>query len=107
MCLAVPGKLVAVKQSADGDACGALGTVDFQGSRVEVSLAFTPEAREGDWVLVHAGFALQLLDEQAARETWQYLEEADIAAAKGEGQGGGEQQGEKVGKQEGTAGRRD
>jgi len=93
MCLAVPGKLVAVKSGGDADACGALGTVDFQGSRVEVSLAFTPEAREGDWVLVHAGFALQLLDEQAARETWQYLEEADIAVAQaggGEGQGGGD-----------------
>lgn len=97
MCLAVPGKLVAVKNSADGDACGALGTVDFQGSRVEVSLAFTPEAREGDWVLVHAGFALQLLDEQAARETWQYLEEADIAEAKGmpEGESGGRGEGER------------
>ena len=79
MCLAVPGKLVAVKGDGNAEAGGALGTVDFQGSRVEVSLAFTPEAREGDWVLVHAGFALQVLDEQAARETWQYLEAAELA----------------------------
>jgi hydrogenase expression/formation protein HypC len=80
MCLAVPGKIVAVKNEGDADGVGASGTVDFQGSRIDVSLAFTPEAREGDWVLVHAGFALQVLDEQAARETWQYLEEADLAA---------------------------
>lgn len=89
MCLAVPGKLVVVKGDGNAEVGGALGTVDFQGSRVEVSLAFTPEAREGDWVLVHAGFALQVLDEQAARETWEYLEEADKAALESEGERGG------------------
>ena len=61
------------------DVAGKIGTVDFQGSRLEVGLVFVPEAQEGDWVLVHAGFALQVLDEQEARETWQYLEEADSA----------------------------
>ena len=53
--------------------------MDFQGSRLEVSLAFTPEAKPGDWVLVHAGFALNLLDEDEARETWAYLQEAGLA----------------------------
>jgi hydrogenase expression/formation protein HypC len=81
MCLAVPGKLVAMKSENEAEGVGGLGTVDFQGSRIEVSLAFTPEARVGDWLLVHAGFALQVLDEEAARETWQYLEEAGLAAA--------------------------
>ena len=96
MCLAVPGKVVAVKNEDGVVGIGSTGTVDFQGSRIEVSLAFTPEVQEGDWVLVHAGFALQVLDEQAARETWQYLEEADIAAARSAGEtveaggGGGE-----------------
>ncbi|HOB74586.1 MAG TPA: HypC/HybG/HupF family hydrogenase formation chaperone [Phycisphaerae bacterium] len=82
MCLAVPGKVVAIS-GEDAGGVGSVGTVDFQGSRMEVSLAFTPEAREGDWVLVHAGFALQVLDEQAARETWQYLAEADLAEMPG------------------------
>ncbi|GMV96576.1 MAG: HypC/HybG/HupF family hydrogenase formation chaperone [Phycisphaerae bacterium] len=76
MCLAVPGKIITVKNDAAG--IGDVATVDFQGSRIPVSLAFTPEAREGDWVLVHAGFALQVLDEQAARKTWEYLDEADL-----------------------------
>jgi hydrogenase expression/formation protein HypC len=53
--------------------------VDFQGSRLEVSLAFTPEAATGDWVLVHAGFAIRRLEESEALETWEYLEAADAA----------------------------
>ena len=79
MCLAVPGKIVDMQGDGAPVAVGAIGSVDFQGTRVSVSLAFTPEARVGDWVLVHAGFALQVLDEQAARETWEYLEAAEIA----------------------------
>jgi hydrogenase expression/formation protein HypC len=79
MCLAVPGKIVTIRDPDDPASPGALGTVDFQGSRLEVSLAFTPEAQPGDWVLVHAGFALNVLDEAEARETWQYLQEANLA----------------------------
>ena len=58
------------------DFTGRVGTVDFQGSKVEASLAMLPDAVAGDWVLVHAGFALTVLDEQEARETWQTLKEA-------------------------------
>jgi len=84
MCLAVPGRIIEVR-APDGDsATGPIGTVDFQGSRLDVGLVFTPEARVGDWVLVHAGFALHLLDEAEARETWQYLEEAGLAQAPAE-----------------------
>lgn len=50
--------------------------MDFQGSRLEASLAMTPEARPGDWVLVHAGFALTVLDEDEALRTWDMLREA-------------------------------
>lgn len=78
MCLAVPGKVVAIRETDAEDVTGKTGTVDFQGSRLEVGLVFVPEAQEGDWVLVHAGFALAVLDEQEARETWQYLEEAEL-----------------------------
>ena len=74
MCLAVPGKIIEIRD-AQGQAVGALGTVDFQGSTLEVGLAFVPEAKVGDWVLVHAGFALNVLDEQEAAETWKYLKQ--------------------------------
>ncbi len=65
MCLAVPGKIVEESEN------GAL--VDFQGNRMDVSTVLTPEARVGDWVLVHAGFAITQIDEEAAKETWSYL----------------------------------
>ncbi|HUU85564.1 MAG TPA: HypC/HybG/HupF family hydrogenase formation chaperone [Phycisphaerae bacterium] len=71
----MPGKIIAVGKPEAERVTGRLGVVDFQGSRLEVGLAFVPEARTGDWVLVHAGFALQVLDEDEARETWRYLEE--------------------------------
>ena len=74
MCLAVPGKILSVNEGAD--ALERVGTVDFQGSRVEASLAMTPEAKTGDWVLVHAGFALTIMDEAEAAETWQSLKAA-------------------------------
>jgi len=73
MCLAVPGRIAAVRDDPDEPVVGRSATVDFQGSRVDVSLAMTPEATEGDWVLVHAGFALTVLDEAEARRTWDAL----------------------------------
>lgn len=80
MCLAVPGKVVELVEGPV-PAAGPLGRVDFQGSSVEVSLALTPEAKVGDWVLVHAGYAISQLDVEEARQTWQYLEEADLGTA--------------------------
>jgi hydrogenase expression/formation protein HypC len=73
MCLAVPGRILDVA-ATDDPVTGSVATVDFQGSRMDISLAMTPEAGPGDWVLVHAGFALTVLDEADARETWEYLE---------------------------------
>lgn len=75
MCLAVPGRII---EKRDTEA-----TVDFQGSRVDVSLMLVPEASVGDWVLVHAGFAISQLDETDALETWSYLEAARAAADTG------------------------
>ena len=79
MCLAVPGRIVEILGGGDGGggsapAVGPVATVDFQGSRVEVSLAMAPEAGIGEWVLVHAGFAIAVLDEDEARQTWEYLQ---------------------------------
>ena len=79
MCLAVPGKLLEIRIPETSAATAAVGTVDFQGTRLEVGLAFTPEAKIGDWVLVHAGYALSILDEAEALETWTYLKAAGVA----------------------------
>lgn len=75
MCLAVPGKILSIEEGPDAT-LGRVATIDFQGSKMEASLAMTPEAAEGDWVLVHAGFALTVLDEAEARETWETLQTA-------------------------------
>ena len=73
MCLAVPGRITKVGETAE-DGISRMATVDFQGSQVDASLAMTPDAKVGDWVLVHAGFALTVLDEEEARETWESLQ---------------------------------
>ena len=78
MCVAAPGKIVSVHDASGDQVVGSVGTVDFQGSQLEVSLALVPEASAGDWVLVHAGFALQVLDEAQARETWDYIEQLGL-----------------------------
>jgi hydrogenase expression/formation protein HypC len=75
MCLAVPGRIVEIlDDGGSAPVVGPVATVDFQGSRVEVSLAMAPEAGVGQWVLVHAGFAIAVLDEDEARQTWEYLQ---------------------------------
>ena len=82
MCLAVPGKIVAIIGAADGavdaadTAVARTATVDFQGNQIETSLAAVPEAVIGDWVLVHAGFAITTMAEAEARETFEALGEA-------------------------------
>lgn len=85
MCLAVPGKILDVKEIAGDPALGRTATIDFQGSRVEASLAMTPEAGVGDWVLVHAGFAITQLDEAEAMATFESLREALGAPSDGSG----------------------
>ncbi len=61
MCLAVPGRILEVE--------GTKGRVDFNGISREADLTLLPDAEAGDYVLVHAGFAIQRLDEAEARET--------------------------------------
>jgi hydrogenase expression/formation protein HypC len=72
MCLAVPGKIVKLRDAVPNQP-GPQAVVDFQGSKVEASLAMTPDAKPGDWVLVHAGFAITVLDETEAAETFESL----------------------------------
>jgi hydrogenase expression/formation protein HypC len=70
MCLAIPARLVA----CDGDSA----TADLHGNRVEISTLLVPHCREGDWVLLHAGFAIQKLNEEEAKETWAVVNDLRI-----------------------------
>lgn len=79
MCLAIPGKLIEIEDD-EAAVGGRLGLVDFHGSQVKVSLAMVPEAQLGSWLLVHAGFAIELLDEKEAVETWDYLDKAGLVS---------------------------
>ena len=79
MCLAVPGKLIEVTET---DPVKRAGRVDFGGVAREVSLAFVPEAKVGDYVVVHVGFALSVLDQEEARRTLEDF--AAIAALAGD-----------------------
>ena len=72
MCLAVPGKLLDV---AGEDPFFRTGRVSFGGVVKSVSLACVPEAKAGDYVLVHVGMALSVVDEQEAEEVFRYLRE--------------------------------
>jgi hydrogenase expression/formation protein HypC len=65
MCLAVPGKILSIV----GDNLERTGEVSFGGVLREVALGYVPEAVVGDYVVVHAGCAIGLLDEEAARES--------------------------------------
>jgi len=72
MCLAVPGKLLSV---GGEDALTRVGRVSFGGVVKEVSLACVPEAKPGDYVLVHVGFALSVLDEAEAGRVLEALQQ--------------------------------
>lgn len=71
MCLGVPGKIT---QIGEPNAMGfAMGKVNFNGISKEVCLAYVPEAQVGDYVMVHAGFALNTLNEAEANEVFELL----------------------------------
>jgi hydrogenase expression/formation protein HypC len=75
MCLAVPGKLLSI--SPDASAVMRTGRVDFGGVVKEINLAFVPEAEVGDYVLVHVGFALTVIDEAEAVRVFEHLRVID------------------------------
>ena len=74
MCLGVPGRVTETYSEDDV----AMAKVDFGGLTKRVCIAHVPEARPGDYVLVHVGFALALLDEAEARRTFTLLEELKL-----------------------------
>ncbi len=73
MCLAIPGQVVDVRDST--------ATIDMMGVRRDISLSLTPSARVGDWVLVHAGFAIEVIDAEQAEETIEIVRELDELAS--------------------------
>ncbi|AEV97640.1 hydrogenase assembly protein HypC [Niastella koreensis] len=73
MCLAIPGKLLTV--SAQLDDTFRKGKVSFGGIVKEVNLCMVPEANPGDYVLVHVGVAIGIIDEAEAKQTYTYLKQ--------------------------------
>jgi len=76
MCLAIPSKITKIENN--------MATIDVEGVQREASLLLLEDARVGDYVIVHAGFAIQKLDEAAAQETLDLLREAIAAVEKRE-----------------------
>ena len=72
MCLAVPGKILEITEA---DELFRTAKVSFGGAAIAVNLTFVPEAKIGDYVLVHVGFALNIIDEEEAAKTLDYLKQ--------------------------------
>ena len=68
MCLAIPSKITEINDN--------MGVIDVAGVRRETSLLLIEDPQVGDWVIVHAGFAIQKIDDATAQESLRYLREA-------------------------------
>ncbi len=73
MCLAIPGKLIAITSQLDETF--RVGKVSFDGVIKEVSLTLVPQARIGDYIMVHVGAAISVVDEAEARKTFEVLKQ--------------------------------
>ena len=71
MCLAVPGKVLSI----EGEDIARIGRVNFGGIIKEVNLAYVPQAGIGDYVVVHVGFAISVMDEREATQVFEYLKQ--------------------------------
>jgi len=80
MCLAIPGEIIEI---VGEDPLTRMARISFGGVVREASLAYVPEAKPGDYVLVHAGFALQTVDEEEARRTLELFEQLGGAGEEG------------------------
>lgn len=74
MCLGVPGKVIDVREERGTT----MATVDFGGVHKDVCLAYTPDAAVGDYTVIHAGFAITLLDEESALQTLALFDEIGL-----------------------------
>ncbi len=75
MCLAIPSKIIKIENN--------IATIDVDGVRRQASLLLMEDAAVGDYVIVHAGFAIQKIDETAASESLELLREAAAIAERG------------------------
>ena len=73
MCLSVPAQLVEISEAAD--ALSRVGKASLGGVLKEISLAYVPEVKVGEYVLVHVGFAISVIDAQEAQFVFDYLEQ--------------------------------
>ena len=78
MCLAIPGQLLDIKGD---DPLMRSGRVSFGGAVKEINLAFVPEAKPDDYVLVHVGFAIGIIDEKEAQRVFRELETLENTAS--------------------------
>jgi len=78
MCLAIPGKVRSIEGE---DPLTRMGKVDFGGVVKDIALAYLPDVKVGDYVIVHVGFAISRLDEEEAAKTLEYLRELGEFAA--------------------------
>lgn len=78
MCLAIPGRIVRLLGDEDADRSA---EIDYGIALKTASLVYTPEARVGDYVIVHAGFATRIVPEEEAKESLEYARQADAAMA--------------------------
>ena len=76
MCLAIPSRITKIENN--------MAIIDVDGVQREASLLLLEDAKVGEYVIVHAGFAIQKIDESAAQETLRFLREAAEFAEKGE-----------------------
>ena len=72
MCLAIPGRVIS---TTGDDPIMRVGRVDFGGIVKEINLAYVPEARIGDYILAHVGFAISMIDEAEAARVYEDLRE--------------------------------
>lgn len=75
MCLAIPGKIISIQDAEDP--LFRLGKVSFDGVLRDINFAAVPEAKVGEYVLVHVGMALNVIDEEEALKTLEYFKEID------------------------------
>lgn len=91
MCLAVPGRILSI---AGDDPLMRVGRIDFGGLVQQVNLAYVPEAQVDEYVLVHVGFAVSVIDEAEANRVFALLAEIDDLDALGASEGVADSQSE-------------
>ena len=74
MCLGVPGRVLDIRDERGTQ----MATVDFGGVTKDVCLAYTPQAQVGDYTLIHAGFAITMVDEESALKTLELFEQMGL-----------------------------